>query len=70
MAIRVTYHHEEGRWWADSPDIDGFVAGADTLEEVRALVHEGVALSIEQGLVAPGQLVESTDAGDRLYGTV
>lgn len=42
MAIRVVYHREGDVWWADSPDLDGFVATGADLAEVRALVKEGV----------------------------
>ncbi len=41
-AIRVTYHHEDGAWWADSPDLDGWVAGGDTLAEARVQAREGI----------------------------
>ena len=70
MSIRVRYHEEEGRWWADSPDIAGFIAGGDTLEETRNLVREGIDLCVKDGLVLSAPIEELTDAGDRLYGTV
>ncbi len=70
MGIRVTYHEEDGHWWAESPDIDGFIAGGDTLDEVRLLVREGIAACIQDGLVASAPIEETTYAGDRLYGSV
>ena len=70
MVIRVTYHQEEGGWWADSPDIEGFIAGGDSLEEARVLVREGIELCMRDGIVESATIEESTDAGDRLYGSV
>ena len=45
--IIVTYREEEGSIWADSADVDGFVAVGETLEEVRALVFEGLPFYLE-----------------------
>lgn len=42
ITIRVTYHHEEGVWWAESADVDGFSATAESLRELRGLVKEGL----------------------------
>lgn len=39
--VRVTYHREDGSWWAESPDLEGFSAAADSLGELRLLVSEG-----------------------------
>lgn len=44
--VRVTYHHEEGSWWAESPDVAGFSAAGDSLSQVRQLVREGVVFSL------------------------
>jgi predicted RNase H-like HicB family nuclease len=46
-SVQVEYHVEGGAWWADSPDIPGFVALGDTLHEVRGLVREGVPFYLE-----------------------
>ena len=45
--VVVTYREEEGSIWADSPDVEGFVAVGETLEEVRALVFEGLPFYLE-----------------------
>jgi predicted RNase H-like HicB family nuclease len=45
--IVVTYREEEGSVWADSADLDGFVAVGETLEEVRGLVFEGLPFYLE-----------------------
>lgn len=45
--IRVIYHLEEGSWWAESPDLKGWLAAADTYEEIVELVEEGVPFALE-----------------------
>jgi predicted RNase H-like HicB family nuclease len=45
--IRVIYHHEEGAWWAESPDVKGWLAAADTYEEILPLVEEGIPFALE-----------------------
>lgn len=40
--IRVHYHREMEGWWADSPDLQGFVATGEELGEVRDLVKSGL----------------------------
>lgn len=56
----MIYHHEDGSWWAESPDVPGFVAAGDTVGEVRALVREGVPFHLELS-ADDVELVESTD---------
>jgi predicted RNase H-like HicB family nuclease len=46
--VRVIYHYEEGGWWAESPDIQGWTAAADTYEEIVKLVEEGVPFALER----------------------
>jgi predicted RNase H-like HicB family nuclease len=47
-SVDVTYHVEpDGTWWADSPDVPGFVAGGETLAEVRQLVFEGIPFYLD-----------------------
>lgn len=38
-AVRVLYHFEEQVWWAESPDVAGFSAAADSLDDVRQRVR-------------------------------
>jgi len=45
--VRVNYHHEPEGWWAESPDLEGFVATGATLHEVRQLTHEGLPLYLD-----------------------
>jgi predicted RNase H-like HicB family nuclease len=46
-AIQVIYRQEDGVWGAESPDVVAFGAAADTLDELRALVREGLAFYLE-----------------------
>lgn len=46
--VSVVFHHEDGRWWAEAPDVPDYVAGADTLDELRALVKEGLEFRLER----------------------
>lgn len=46
-AIRVIYHREAGGWWAESPDVDGWTAAADTYQQLRGLVEAGVRIALD-----------------------
>lgn len=39
---RIIYHREVDGWWAESPDVEGWSAAADTCTEVRQLAMDGV----------------------------
>jgi predicted RNase H-like HicB family nuclease len=45
--IRVVYNQEEGSWWAESPDIKGWLAVADTYEEIVKLAEEGIPFALD-----------------------
>lgn len=45
--VTVVYHLEDGSWWAEADEVPGFVAGADTFEETRDRVHEGLEFDLE-----------------------
>jgi predicted RNase H-like HicB family nuclease len=45
--VRVIYHYEEGSWWAESPDLKGWTAIAETYEEIVKLVEEGIPFALE-----------------------
>lgn len=45
--VRVKYHREPEGWWAESPDIDGFVASGTSLHEVRELTREGLPFYLD-----------------------
>jgi predicted RNase H-like HicB family nuclease len=45
--IRVIYHHEPEGWWAESPDVKGWTAVADTYEEILKLAEEGIPFALE-----------------------
>ena len=41
MSIEVVYHlEEEGSWWAESPNLEGFTAAAEIFEDLRKIVQE------------------------------
>jgi predicted RNase H-like HicB family nuclease len=46
--IRVIYHYEDGGWWAESPDVERWSAGAETFDEVRRLAEEGVRFTLDR----------------------
>jgi predicted RNase H-like HicB family nuclease len=46
--IRVIYHHEDGAWWAESPDVDRWYAAGDTYAEVAELAEEGISFALER----------------------
>ncbi len=41
-AVRVVYHAEDESWWAESADVAGWTAVADSLGALRALVRESL----------------------------
>jgi len=45
--LTIVYHEEGGSFWAESPDLPGFTAAADTLGEV--MYRTAVALCSFQG---------------------
>ena len=42
--ITVKYHHEDGVWWAESFEMPGFAAAADTSNELRTLVRDSISM--------------------------
>jgi predicted RNase H-like HicB family nuclease len=48
LSVRVHYHYEDGVWWADSPDVEGFYAGGDTYGETRAHVEQALPWALER----------------------
>lgn len=46
--IRVIYHHEDGSWWAESPDVARWYAAGDTYAEVVKLAEEGIPFALER----------------------
>lgn len=47
-SVRVIYHHEDGAWWAESPDVEGWSAAGNTFAEVRALASEGIPFALDR----------------------
>lgn len=46
--VRVIYHHEEGSWWAESPDVERWYAAGDSYAEVAKLAEEGIPFALER----------------------
>jgi predicted RNase H-like HicB family nuclease len=44
--VTVIYHFEDGAWWAESTELPGFVAGAETFDETRNRVREGLEFDL------------------------
>ena len=63
--VTVRYHKEAGVWWAESPDLAGFSAAADSREELKALVRDGVsfALDDEPHILLEASWTDHTGAG-------
>ncbi len=45
--IRVIYHREPEGWWAESPDVAGWTAVADSYSEIVKLAEEGIPFALE-----------------------
>jgi predicted RNase H-like HicB family nuclease len=52
-SVDVIYHRESGRWWADSPAVPGWTATAESLQELRQLVEDGVRFALDSDEVLP-----------------
>ena len=60
--VRVIYHHEDDCWWAESPDVEGWIAVGDSYAEVVKLAEEGVPFALER----PARLEHYVPAGERV----
>jgi predicted RNase H-like HicB family nuclease len=47
LTVEVTYHHEDGSWWAESDDVPGFSALGSSLTETRERVRSGLAFHLQ-----------------------
>ena len=45
--IRVMYHHEDGGWWAESPDVERWYGAGNTYAEVVKLAEEGIPFALD-----------------------
>lgn len=47
MAVaKIVMHFEDGLWWAESPDLDGFTVVAPSLAALRVEVREAAAFHL------------------------
>lgn len=64
--VRVVYHFEDGSWWADSDDAPGYYAGADTLDQLRERVLEGLEFHFEDSVEVSEEIIEIVTTTTRL----
>ena len=62
--VQVQYHREDGSWWADSQDVDGFYAVGASFDETRALAQEGLAFYLDGEAVRVVEKFENGAAVD------
>jgi predicted RNase H-like HicB family nuclease len=48
MKVRIIYENIDGKWFASSPELTRWSAGADTLSEIKKLAHEGAHFVLER----------------------
>ena len=48
MKVRIIYESIEGKWYASSPELTRWSAGADSLGEIKKLAHEGAHFVLER----------------------
>ena len=48
MKVRIIYENIEGKWYASSPELTRWSAGADSLGEIKKLAHEGAHFVLER----------------------
>ena len=48
MKVRIIYENIEGKWYASSPELTRWSAGADSLCEIKKLAHEGAHFVLER----------------------
>jgi predicted RNase H-like HicB family nuclease len=60
--VVVVYHHEEGQWWAESPEpgLEGFVVGGPTLDEARHRAQDGLEFYLDEGRIRIDERFDSS----------
>jgi predicted RNase H-like HicB family nuclease len=56
--VLMDYHSEPEGWWADSPDLPGFIAAGATFAEVREQAHSGAELHLQAPVEVEDRLPE------------
>lgn len=46
--IRVIHHHQGGKWWSESPDVDGCTAAGDTLKRSASSPRKASPWALER----------------------
>lgn len=58
--VRVTYHHEDDAWWAESEDMPGFSAVSGRFDDVRHMLRDAAPEYFGDAAV---EYVERLDSG-------
>lgn len=64
--IRVIYHREPEGWWAESPDVKGWLAAGESYAEVVKLAEEGIPFALECETPVPIEHFVPADAREHL----
>ena len=60
MKVRIVYENIDGKWYASSPELTRWSAGADSLGEIKKLAHEGAHFVLERDdLEIAGEFADS-----------
>ena len=65
--VNITYHGEDGVWWAESNDMPGFSAAGDTFAETRKLAREDIPFFFDDN--EPTTIREFLDNGTEVVRT-
>jgi len=52
-AYPAIFHYEDGGYWVEMPDVEGFVTQGNTIEHAWAMAKECMELALEDVLVFP-----------------
>lgn len=71
--VHLTYHHEDGSWWAESHQLPGLFAGGDSLDEAKTLARQVVAdeigrdVTLAEWMPVPAALERFIGASDATH---
>ena len=65
----VVMHYEDGSWWADSPDLEGFTVVAPTLAALQVAVRGALAfhLDTDEPVLVAESMAGAQSAGDATW---
>lgn len=65
--IRIVVHCDGESWWAESPDITGFTAAADSARELKELIDEGVPFALDDESRDLCVTLETAEGGPMIF---